>query len=110
MKRLQFIVEGSRGDEYLVTFEREGRNLNAFCTCQAGQNGLYCKHRFALMDGDMTTLLSDNASDVGKMKAILAGTDVEAAYKRVLEAERVHKAATRELSDAKKALARAMYR
>jgi acylphosphatase len=110
MKHLEFIVKGSKGDEYVVTFEREDKNVRAFCTCQAGQNGLYCKHRFALMDGDVTAVLSANVDEVGKIKALLDGSDVEAAYARVLEAERNYKDVTQELQDAKKALARAMRR
>lgn len=110
MERVRFIVEGSKGDQYAVVFEREGQNINAFCTCQAGQNGLYCKHRFALMDGDVSYLLSDNTQDVEKLRYMLVGTDVEAAYKKVLQAEELYQMAKKTLGDAKRDLARAMYR
>ena len=36
MERLEFLIEGSQGDEYLVVFEVTGGNANAFCNCQAG--------------------------------------------------------------------------
>ena len=110
MERVEFIVEGSKGDEYQVVFELYDRNINAYCTCQAGQNGLYCKHRFAMMDGDVTTLLSDNVGDVIKLKGMLAGSDVEAAYQKVLNAQKIHDVSKWQLTEAKKALARAMYR
>lgn len=108
--RLEFVIEGSRGDQYQVTFEKEGETLHAFCTCQAGENGLYCKHRFGLMDGSPARLLSDNAGDVERLKAMMAGTELEAAYSRVKEATKAHEATTKALGKAKKDLARAMYR
>lgn len=108
MKELSFTVEGSRGDLYSVTFVRSGNNLNCFCSCQAGQNGLYCKHRFALMEGDVTDLVSENEDDVGLLKQMLVGTDVEAAYAIVRDAEISYEKAKQTLSDAKHRLAVAM--
>lgn len=100
--RLEFVVEGSKGDHYLATFEREGTNLNAFCTCQAGENGLYCKHRFALMDGDVSSLISGNVNDVERLKTMIQGTDIESAYTRVQDATKAFDAAKKELGTAKK--------
>lgn len=108
--RLEFSVEGSKGDHYLVIFERNGVNLNAFCTCQAGANGQYCKHRFALMDGDSSNLLRQNLGDMERLKAMMEGTDVESAYKRFQDATKAYDAAKRKLDDAKKALAKAMHK
>lgn len=110
MKKLEFKVTGSRGNIYTVEFTRDGSNLNAICDCEAGQNGIYCKHRFALMDGDCEDIVSDNEDDLDVLREMLAGTDVEAAYKIVLQAEQEYETAKRSLSAAKKALARAMYR
>jgi hypothetical protein len=110
MERLEFLIEGSQGDEYFVVFEVNGGNANAFCTCQAGSNGLYCKHRFGIMDGDVSCLLSDNTADVVRLKGLMKGSDLENAYNRVLEAEAIHTTAKRNLDAAKKALAKAMYR
>lgn len=110
MAQLRFTVEGSKGDPYDILFEREGDNLNAFCTCAAGDNGMYCKHRFALMDGDVSKLLSDNESDVAKLKALMQGTDVETAYQEVLETQKQANEINARLKAAKKVLAKAMYR
>jgi len=108
--RLEFVIEGSRGDQYLVAFEKQGETLHAFCTCQAGENGMYCKHRFGLMEGSTARLISDNAGDVAELQALMAGTELEAAYNRVKEATRAHEATKKSLSQAKKELAKAMYR
>lgn len=108
--RLEFVIEGSQGDQYQVTFEKEGDALHAFCTCPAGENGIYCKHRFGLMDGSPARLLSGNAGDVERLKAMMGGTGLEAAYNRVKEATKAHEATKKALDKAKKDLARAMYR
>lgn len=110
MERLEFLVEGSQGDEYSITFEVNGSNANAFCNCQAGSNGLYCKHRFAIMDGDVSRLLSANAADVVRLKTLMKGSDLEEAYNRVLIAEAAYATAKRNLDAAKKTLAKVMYR
>ncbi len=41
MEHLEFLIEGSQGDQYTVTFEVNGSKAKAFCTCQAGVNGQY---------------------------------------------------------------------
>ena len=108
--RLEFVIEGSKGDQYLATFEKQGDILHAFCTCQAGVNGLYCKHRFGLMDGSAAHLLSGNPEDVERLKKLMEGTELEAAYTRMMEATKAHEATKKALDKAKKDLARVMYR
>ena len=110
MERLKFLMSGSEGDEYAVSFEISGSNANAFCTCMAGSNGQYCKHRFAIMDGDVSRLLSDNTADVVRLKTLMQGTDLEAAYERVLKASTVLDTAKKEFDAAKKVLAKVMYK
>lgn len=108
--RLEFVIEGSKGDQYQVIFEKQGETLHAFCACPAGENGLYCKHRFGLMDGSPARLSSDNPEDVERLKELMQGTELEAAYNRVKDATKAHEATKRALDKAKKELAKAMYR
>ncbi len=42
-ERIQFLIQDSAAKPYKVTFVKTGKELAAFCTCQAGQNGLSCK-------------------------------------------------------------------
>lgn len=65
------------GDKYLIEACRDGRNATITCSCQAGQHRQHCKHWFALMDGDVTGLLSDNTRDVELLQVIKAGTDID---------------------------------
>lgn len=110
MERLKFSVLGGNGDKYTVIFERTGDKLNAFCTCQAGQNGSYCNHRFALMDGDYDRLVSDNVGDLGKLQSMIKGTDLEKAYLAVVETREKYESAKTALKIAQAKLARAMHK
>lgn len=65
MDEISFEVQGSAPEPYLVTFVRRSpTNLSAYCSCPAGENGQYCKHRFAILDGAENSLVSSNASDI----------------------------------------------
>lgn len=110
MERVEFLVEGSQGDRYTLVFEIKGANANAFCSCPAGLNGQFCKHRIGIMDGEVSHLLSGNTADIMRLKTLLGGTDLETAYSRFLEAEATYLSAKKELDAAKKVLARAMHR
>jgi len=74
---LCFSVRGSAGNIYEITARRIAEKLRVSCTCQAGQNRIWCKHRTALLDGDVSNLLSDNVSDVKKLAEWADGVEVE---------------------------------
>jgi DNA polymerase-3 subunit epsilon len=74
---LCFVVKGSTGNIYDVTARRVGGRLRTSCTCQAGQNRRWCKHRTALFDGEVDALLSDNLYDVAKLAKMASGAIVE---------------------------------
>ena len=82
MQVVRFEVSGSKGNIYEIDASREGANLIITCTCPAGQNGLYCKHRFALLDGVVDGLESDNEEDVEKLAGMVAGSDVAVALEQ----------------------------
>jgi len=108
MEDIYFLVQGSAEEPYKVTFQKEGVNLSAYCTCPAGENGQCCKHRIRILDGSEEGIISENVSDVKIVKTWLAGTDVEKALIQIVEKERVLEKAKKELSAAKKKLARMM--
>jgi DNA polymerase-3 subunit epsilon len=64
---LSFAVRGGSGSEYVVTARKVANHLRMTCTCQAGQNKMWCKHRTALLDGDVDALISNNYTDVNKL-------------------------------------------
>jgi len=109
MTKIIFKVQGSAPAPYEVQFiKRSDGNLSAYCTCPAGENGLYCKHRFNILDGITKSIVSGNLKDIDIVRSWLRGSDVEAAIKKMhqleVEAARIKK----ELSVAKKKVAMAM--
>lgn len=74
---LKFMVSGSQGDEYEIRAAKKGTEMWISCTCPAGQFGTYCKHRMALLNGQVDALLSGNEKDVEKLAKILRGTTLE---------------------------------
>ncbi len=79
--RIEFLVQGSASEPYRVSFWRVGDNVKSSCTCQAGKNGLACKHRLSLLDGDVTNLVSSSPDSFQKLQRMLEGSDVGAALR-----------------------------
>ncbi len=92
-----------------MTFTNKGGgNVSAYCTCPAGQNGMYCKHRFGILSGQSDGIVSGNESDIPSVQAWLPGSDIDRAMDDVRKAEAAADAAKRALTASKKALALAM--
>jgi uncharacterized Zn finger protein len=109
MEQIAFQVQGSSSTPYLVIFQKDGANLNASCSCAAGQNGQYCKHRISiLVDGSKEGVVSENVDQVAVVHSWLHGTDVEVALAELAEAELKLEAAKRAVSSLKKRVAQAL--
>jgi uncharacterized Zn finger protein len=104
----EFLVQGSAKEPYRAQFSKTGNNLSAYCTCPAGSSGMYCKHRFSILEGKAKGIVSDNADQVQLVQSWLAGSDVEAAMQIVAEKEVELAEAKKRLTQAKQALAAAM--
>lgn len=104
---LMFEVEGSSGDLYSIEVSRGSRGPLIDCNCQAGQNGQYCKHRFALLEGDTSKLLSGH-EDIPALLTMVQNTELSATIARMRQLEAEAARIKAELSKAKKAVARAM--
>ena len=107
MKEFIFFVQGSAKEPYKVTFRKNDNNLSAFCTCPAGDNGQYCKHRFNILGGITDDIVSGNELGVEVVSSWLTGTDVETALNDVMDAEEQFEIAKLKLSATKKQLAKA---
>lgn len=109
MNEIHFKVQGSAQEPYKVTFvKRSQTNLSAYCTCPAGDNGQYCKHRFRILDGFTTDIVSENIEQVKTIQSWLVGTDVEEALltMRAIDSEAIK--IKKALASAKKEVAKAM--
>lgn len=60
----RFLIQGSTTEPYETTFYFDGKNLNASCSCAAGNNGQYCKHRTELLKGEIAKIVSKNKSEI----------------------------------------------
>ena len=106
----EFLVQGSSPQPYRVMFHRRAAgNLSAYCTCAAGESGMFCKHRVRILCGLVDGIVSDNHPDVTMVGQWLTGTDVETALQAVVSLEREADRIKRALSEAKKALSRALH-
>ena len=67
-KVLVFYVKGSGKKPYRVAFwkEENSRDIHSGCGCPAGRRMQYCKHRFQLIEGDLTNL--DDSTENAKEK------------------------------------------
>lgn len=110
MDEIKFRVKGSAAEPYHVTFSRAGGELRAYCTCPAGENGQYCKHRLRILAGNSSEIVTANAEQVRQVQNWLAGTRLQIALSEVAEAERQAESAKRHLAAAKKRLAKLMHR
>jgi uncharacterized Zn finger protein len=108
MDSLKFLVKGSSPDPYQVTFTKNDKNISAYCTCSAGVSGQYCKHRFGILAGSATDVISDNIDDISKVAAWLPGSDIEEAWVEVKRLEYDADRIKTQLTRAKKNLAKAM--
>ena len=104
----RFRVQGSVDEPYDIAIERVGDSLRASCTCAAGQNGQYCKHRMSLLQGSIQGVVSGDLEAIPRLPALLDGSDVAAALGRLAESERQLEQAKRAVSAAKRAIAQAL--
>jgi hypothetical protein len=108
MERIEFLVQGSSEDPYRVTFERHGNQIISFCTCLAGENGTYCKHRLSILGGLDTGVVSANLDQVAIVASWLPGSNIDAKLAELAVAERNLQQAKNEVTKAKKKLAATM--
>jgi hypothetical protein len=109
MQELSFKVQGSASDPYDVNFVKQtDTNLSAYCSCPAGVKGQYCKHRFNILDGLTKGIVSENLDDVRIIQSWLAETDLEIALNKMREIEAEEAKIKKELSVAKKVVAKTM--
>jgi len=104
-----FFVQGSSENPYMVIFvKRSDDNLSAYCSCPAGENGTYCKHRFNILDGNTENIVSDNLHDVETIQKWYSNSDIKIARDKVIELNREVQKMKRVLAKAKKEVSKAM--
>ena len=101
-KEITFLVQGSAAEPYEVRFVNRGNgNLSAYCNCIAGQNGLYCKHRFGILRGDQKGVVKGKKY-IPTIQEWATGSDIEKAIILSDKAEIKMKAADKTYKNALK--------
>ncbi|APR39374.1 SWIM zinc finger family protein [Paraburkholderia sp. SOS3] len=108
METIEFLVQGSAPDPYRVTFVRDSNEVSALCSCPAGENGGYCKHRLSILDGVLDGVVSTNAHQVREVGSWLPGSSLESCLAEVASAAKAVENAKRLEAQAKKKLARVL--
>lgn len=104
----EFLVQGSEPSPYKVVFRKEGTNLKATCNCKAGVNGMLCKHRLSILDGEKGAVVSENPDQVAEVASWLAGSNVAGAISEVVSLEVQKKQIEAKIKRAKKMVADAL--
>jgi hypothetical protein len=105
---ITFAVQGSSPEPYCVTFQRDQSELRAFCSCQAGQNGIYCKHRIGLLRGVVDGLVGGNIDELILLANWLPDSQLGFALRQFDAAEFALEQAKDHLASTKKAVSSAM--
>lgn len=101
------VRSSSSGNEYRIVVLQEQNGVSLSCNCPAGATGGYCKHRFALIDGNTQDVV-EATGDVETIPSMVNGTELEAAINRMHDQERAIKDAQAELKQIKKVVGRVM--
>ena len=64
------LVKSSSGGNYRIRFNEKDGRLRIFCYCDAGTNGMICKHKRSLLGGN--TELLESEKDVETFRQIMA--------------------------------------
>ncbi|MCB1533252.1 MAG: hypothetical protein KDJ44_00675 [Rhodoblastus sp.] len=109
MDELHFSVRSSSSDEiYSLLAKRTDRGVRFACSCPAGANGTYCKHRIGLIAGDIRKVVDPNENDIAALHEMVATSEIPAALDAVAAIERSIDALKADLAKAKKRLAAIM--
>lgn len=88
MEEIEFLIQGSAQEPYQVKFRKNGTKITAYCTCMAGESGMYCKHRLDILtNGKTSGIISNNANDAMRVSEWLPGSNIEQAMTDIRNAE-----------------------
>jgi len=57
-------VKSSSGGNYRIRFNEKDGRLRIFCYCDAGINGMLCKHKTSLLEGNTELLESEKDMEI----------------------------------------------
>jgi uncharacterized Zn finger protein len=105
---LLFHVKGSAPEPYSLKVTVIGTGLVMKCNCMAGVRGNWCKHKAALLAGEMEQLVSLNRQDVATLTRLIPLTSAAVLANELAQAEKDLEIAERRVKSCRTALARAV--
>ena len=108
---LQFSMMGDDDNLYEVSIERDTDNLGnlqALCTCKQAAAQDICGHRFAILEGDISKVVSNNLGDVHTLREWIKGSDIEVAMQNLSKAKTELLLAHEKVAQCRKMLVRRM--
>ena len=111
VQELIFHVRGSKDEPYEIRIiHRDEGKLSAYCTCQAGSNGMHCKHRIGILTGKPENVIEHpkNKDSLLTVAGWVKGSDIEAVLNELHAAENELEKIKFTVVRLKKSLAKAM--
>ena len=82
--KITFLVQGSSPEPYKVIFENHDDNkMTAFCTCQAGDFGDACKHRWNIIEGKTENIIDGDKSYVPQIMEWYSKSSIKSVQEEV---------------------------
>ncbi len=106
MNKIEFLIQGSSDSEYQVIFYKTSNSVAATCTCLAGENGTYCKHRLDILKGEITNVKSKNTNQVSMVLEWYANSPLQQQVNLLEELEDEKQQLTKRIFKEKKSLAK----
>ena len=105
MREIIVKVQGSSDEPYTVIVVHTSDTLHMNCSCQAGQLNQICKHRLAILDGDLSAVVS-GADQLNDLPTLLIGTEAHRMHAALRQSERALDQAKRDVTLAKRVIGR----
>jgi len=101
MEEIQFQIQGSAKEPYVITCRKDESHFTLTCTCPAGKFEKWCKHRTHILAGISEGIVSDNADAILEVSNWLQGTPIENAAIELQKAENEYEAIKKRVAKCK---------
>lgn len=101
-KHITLLAKSSSGGFYNVDVYCEENHILAYCSCQAGENGILCKHVKQIIDGNESILYDSNQKkELETIKNHLPNTAIPLLLSEIKKSEDILEDAKRNVKRAK---------
>lgn len=102
------VVSKSSGEVYTLDFSKINETVKFGCSCPAGSRAGYCKHREAILKGDVSAINQRDALDAATVSKLIVNTEIGAILTELAELEFEIEAKKKKQKNLKKMLGRVL--